>query len=112
MADMMSTLRGILGDGADDKIKTAMSMLTQSGILGQEGVQKKTEDIAGAINNDIKTGEYDNKSEVAQTSSLPALTPEGLELLGQMKSMVDRILAVRNCCDNAVSVNNCNFFIA
>lgn len=27
MADMMDTLKGILGDGAEDKIKTAMSAL-------------------------------------------------------------------------------------
>ena len=85
MADMMSTLRGILGDGADDKIKSAMNMLSQSGILQQASAKSSSENIAEAINNDIET------ENPASGTGYPALTPEGMEFLGQIKSMVDRM---------------------
>ena len=85
MADMMSTLRGILGDGADDKIKSAMNMLSQSGILQQASAKSSSENIAEAINNDIET------ENPASSTGYPALTPEGMEFLGQIKSMVDRM---------------------
>ncbi len=87
MADMMSTLRGILGDGADDKIKTAMNMLSQSGILQQSAPKSQTENLADAINNDIEVKE----TPVSSNNTSPALTPEGIQFLGQIKSMVDQM---------------------
>ena len=44
MADMMSTLRGILGEGADDKIKNAMNMLGYSGDCAADIHDKITEE--------------------------------------------------------------------
>ncbi len=96
MSDMMSTLRGFLGDGADDKIKTAMNMLSQSGLL-QAGGQQSTnqaDKLAEAINNDIKTDNSQKDIKRPHQSSngiSPVLTPEGLQFLGQIKSMVDQV---------------------
>lgn len=70
MADMMSTLRGILGDGADEKIKNAMSVLSQAG--GAESTQA------------------DNTSETASENP-PMLTSESVEMIAQLKGMFDRI---------------------
>lgn len=90
MADMMSTLRGILGDGADDKIKNAMAMLSQSGILQQN--ESKGDDIVREINNDIGSGDAGAIPNSDKSfNSLPALTPEGLQILGQMKNMFDQV---------------------
>lgn len=91
MADMMSTLRGILGDGADDKIKNAMNMLAGSGILQQNNPQKPAQDLAEAINNDIKTEEVSQPAQEQQMGSSSVLTPEGIQFLGQIKSMVDQV---------------------
>ncbi|MBO5059554.1 MAG: hypothetical protein J6C82_01390 [Clostridia bacterium] len=103
MADMMSTLRGILGDNADDKIKTAMSMLSSTGLLqgGQPSSvatqPKKSERLAEEINDSITIDDTEKfeKNEISTQpqpgNSSPVLTPEGLELLGQIRGMVDRI---------------------
>ena len=92
---MMSTLRGFLGDGADEKIKTAMSMLSQSGLLQPEEKQnvKPSQGLADAINDDIKIdAKTDNSSQLKPANNVsPMLTPEGLQFMSQMKDMVDRI---------------------
>ncbi|MBE7016092.1 MAG: hypothetical protein E7417_04635 [Ruminococcaceae bacterium] len=69
MADMMSTLRGILGDGADEKIKNAMDILSSGGISSEKTESKP----------DINSGNGIN------------LTPESLEMISQIKGMFDRI---------------------
>lgn len=75
MADMMSTLKGFLGDDAEDKIKNAMNMLGSSGLLDSE----KSEDAG------------DEKAGISQ-SKIPAQLPqEGLEMMMQLKGMVDKI---------------------
>lgn len=92
---MMSTLRGFLGDGADEKIKTAMSMLSQSGLLQPEEKQnvKPSQGLADAINDDINIdAKTDNSSQLKPANNVsPMLTPEGLQFMSQMKDMVDRI---------------------
>lgn len=80
MADMMSTLKGFLGDNADEKIGKAMEMLKSSGML-----ENKENDLADQIENSITV------SEKPQQNSLPNLTPEGLEMIGQIKGMFDRM---------------------
>ena len=74
MADMMSTLKGILGDGAEEKIKSAMELL-------------------GAGSNF-----QDQSPEVQKINNLPKdvgqsfnPTPESIEMITQLKGMVDRI---------------------
>lgn len=69
MADMMSTLRGILGEGADEKIKNAMEMLSSSGISNEIAETKPEKTESGGIN----------------------LTPESLEMISQIKGIFDRI---------------------
>ncbi len=91
MPDMMSTLRGILGDGADDKIKAAMGMLSQSGLLQQGSQPKQADNVAEAINNDIKTEEIQSPPVSVSNNAIPSLTPEGIQFLGQLKGMVDQM---------------------
>lgn len=84
MADMMSTLKGFLGEGADEKIKGAMEMLKSSGMLDSQ-----KESLGGQIENSIQTGT--EKSSNSAGNSIPSLTPEGLEMIGQIKGMFDRM---------------------
>ncbi|MCR4719370.1 MAG: hypothetical protein K5768_07050 [Firmicutes bacterium] len=89
MADMMSTLRGILGDDADGKIQNAMNILRNSGLMEQN--QDKSADlskVAEKVEEQIQTAEPAHKS---TGSSQMALSPEGLEFIGQIKSMVNRM---------------------
>lgn len=105
MADMMSTLKTLLGDNADEKIQSAMNMLKNSGLMNE--VQKNgntPNNIAEAINNDIKIEEKEEASRPKpvyqnQTNTNGAsfgnmqnvLTPEGLEFLGQIRGMVNQL---------------------
>lgn len=105
MADMMSTLKTLLGDNADEKIQSAMNMLKNSGLMNE--VQKNgntPNNIAEAINNDIKIEEKEEASQPKpvyqnQTNTNGAsfgnmqnvLTPEGLEFLGQIRGMVNQL---------------------
>lgn len=75
MADMMSTLKGFLGDDAEDKIKNAMNMLSESGLTG-------TEKNDGASEKAVRPNSGNNSG---------TLSPEGLEMLMQLKGMADKI---------------------
>ena len=82
MADMMTALKGLLGYDADGKIQNAVELLKKSGISGGE----KTQDLSGAsekTENETKT--------VASKSVNAAPSPESLEFIGQIRSMVDRL---------------------
>lgn len=81
MADMMSTLKGFLGDNADEKIKGAMEMLKSSGMLNDSG------NVGEQIENSINVGE--GKSQTP--TNFPKITPEGLEMMGQIKNMFDQM---------------------
>ena len=88
MADMMSTLKGLLGDDADGKLQNAINALKSSGIIdgaknsrGEADLSKVSEQIE----NEIKTAP--KGSETAQT----ALSAEGLEFVNQIKTMVNRL---------------------
>ena len=82
MADMMSTLKGLLGDDADGKIQNAMELLKNGGLLDGEKKQDLSS-VADKIENEIKV----TPPQSAQT----ALSPEGLEFISQIKSMVSRL---------------------
>jgi len=105
MADMMSTLRTLLGDNADEKIQSAMNMLKNSGLMTEvqnSGTKSTENNLAQQINNDIKI----EKKEDAPTSQTVqqnasnnlnlgnmqnVLTPEGIEFLGQIRGMVNQL---------------------
>ncbi len=82
MADMMSTLKGFLGDDADGKIQNAMEILKKSGLLDGEKKQDLSS-VADKIENEIKVA--------PPQSSQAVLSPEGLEFIGQIRSMVNRL---------------------
>ena len=85
MADMMSTLKGFLWDNADEKIKGAMEMLKSSGMLDNSG--NSGNNIAEKIEDSIGIGE--GKSQLP--NNFPKITPEGLEMIGQIKNMFDQM---------------------
>ena len=92
MADMMSTLKGILGDDADGKIQNAMNILKNSGLIDQNQNNSKGADlsnVAKEIESEIKTAPPVKQG--SGTNSQMALSPEGLEFIGQIRSMVNRM---------------------
>lgn len=84
MADVMSTLKGFLGDNADEKIKGAMEMLKANGIL--ENSEKS--DISQKIEDSISVPESNRQK---PQNNFPQITPEGIEMLGQFKNMFDNM---------------------
>lgn len=83
MADMMDTLKGLLGDNADGKIQNAMNMLKNSGLMdSQQKSGSNLEKVAEEINADIKTG---------NNSGISGISSEGIEFINQIKGVVDRI---------------------
>ena len=103
MADMMNTLRALLGDNADEKIQNAMNMLKSSGLVseGQNVSSQSTmNNLAQQINNDIKVEKKEMPSQKQQNNTnnnanfgnmQNVLTPEGLEFLGQIRGMVNQM---------------------
>ncbi|MCR4718217.1 MAG: hypothetical protein K5768_01140 [Firmicutes bacterium] len=92
MADMMSTLKGILGDDADGKIQNAMNILKNSGLIDQNQNSSKGADlskVAEEIESEIKTSP--SAQQGGSANSQMALSPEGLEFIGQIRSMVNRM---------------------
>ena len=81
MADMMDTLKGLLGDNADGKIQNAMNMLKNSGLIDNTQ-NSNLEKVAEGINKDIKTG---------SEGAVSGLSPEGIEFINQIKGVVNRI---------------------
>lgn len=58
MADAMETLKGILGDGAEDAIKSVVGSLSGGGAQGADGgadMKKAVETITAGKNNDPRT---------------------------------------------------------
>ncbi|MDD6734805.1 MAG: hypothetical protein PUE13_00655 [Clostridiales bacterium] len=104
MADMMGTLKTLLGDNADEKIQSAMQMLRSSGLIQQTPATQAApaQNMAEAINNDIKTespqptvNQTNSNASAVQTPQANGiqnvLTPEGVQFLGQIRNMVDQI---------------------
>ena len=104
MADMMGTLKTLLGDNADEKIQSAMQMLQSSGLIQQTSAAQAApvQNMAEAINNDIKiespqptVNQTNRNASAVQTPQANGiqnvLTPEGVQFLGQIRNMVDQI---------------------
>lgn len=83
MTDMMSTLKGFLGDDAENKIKNAMDMLSKSGAL-----DNKAEENSEAEEN---REEVRDVAPAGNSGGYPTITPENLEIISQLKNMADRI---------------------
>lgn len=80
--DLLNSLKGMLGDNADEKINAVMNMLKSGEDKPQQEVIKPDDDI---IITDNK-----NSSPSAGNQSLP-LTAEGIEYLGKIKHIVDEL---------------------
>ena len=88
MADMMSTLKGILGDDADGKIQNAMNILKNSGLIDQNGSKEADlSKVAKEVESEIETA----PKKQSGANSQMTLSPEGLEFISQIRSMVNRM---------------------
>ena len=84
--DLLNSLKGMLGDNADEKIGAVMNML-------------RSENIGGSISNNIENVEKDiEKTEekggfpigIKGGQNAP-ISPESLEYIGRIKSIVDEM---------------------
>lgn len=100
MADMMSTLKGFLGDDAEDKIKNAMNMLSQSGLLQNEQKNDRLQKAADALEDSIEAEIPEHKKEISVNGGTSGMTPEGAEMLMQLKGMVDKISSTNDSRSN------------
>ncbi len=102
MADMMSTLRTLLGDNADDKIKNAMNMLQSSGLLSQiqqgsagarpaASVQAEPAPQVSTQATESSSGSAANSANALPQGIPSVLTPEGMQFLNQIRGMVDQV---------------------
>lgn len=82
MADMMDTLKGLLGDNADGKIQNAMDMLKKSGLMNTSEKDNSIEKVAEEIGKDIKTGD---------DAGITGISPEGAEFINQIRGLVTRM---------------------
>ena len=80
--DLLNSLKGMLGDNADEKINAVMNML-------------KSDDIPKNIENverDIEVSDEKGGFPVGITSNNnPSISPESLEYIGRIKSIVDEM---------------------
>lgn len=91
--NMMNTLKSLLGENADEKINQAMNMLKSSGLMqnadtaaAQSPVQTAVQTTAPAQAEQTGQSSADVPGGASQI-----LTPEGIQFLGQIRSMVDQI---------------------
>lgn len=84
MADMMSTLKSILGDDADGKIQNAMNILKNNGLMEQSNSNET--DLAKKIDEQIST---EPAKAVGNTKS--PLSDESLEFVNQIRGLVSRM---------------------
>ena len=68
MADMMDTLKGLLGDNADEKLSGIMKILNPDGAS--------------------ETGDIEKKSENSSVSDTPSITPEMLMMAQKIMSRI------------------------
>lgn len=68
--DMMGTLKGLLGDNADEKIQSVLSMLGNSSPTQKSQESVKQENLSNRANS-------------------PSLNPEMFQYISQLKGMID-----------------------
>ena len=71
--DILNSLKGMLGDNADEKINSVMNMLKGN----------------SNIDNDIKVDEGNNNISKSDTSNM--ISPESLRYISQIKSIIDEM---------------------
>lgn len=82
--DLLNSLKGMLGDNADEKINAVMGMLKGNSAL--EGISQGVQNV----DNDIKTDGNGGPVSIADNFQAP-ISAEGLEYLGKIKSIIDEM---------------------
>lgn len=76
--DLLKSLKGMLGDNADEKINSVMNMLKSS----ENSEQKNTEPIISENNSSVNSDAFSGNGLV---------TPEGLEYISRIKGIIDEM---------------------
>lgn len=82
--DLINSLKGMLGDNADEKINSVLNILKNN---NNDNQAKNIEDTISSIENDITT---DIPSNLQTNSSLP-ISPESLNYISKIKDIVDEM---------------------
>ena len=91
--DILGSLKGLLGDNADEKINAVMNMLGQN--QGRSNNNAVNVDDSIIIDNDnsfLST----NKNEGKASGNSNFLTPEGLEYAAKIKGIIDEMGSVND----------------
>ena len=94
--DLVNSLKGMLGDNADEKINAVMNMLKSDNNSVKNTVSQIENDITLSDNSDNSdTADNDKNKKMPSFSSEgknPAsLSDEGLEFLGKIKNIIDEM---------------------
>lgn len=94
--DLVNSLKGMLGDNADEKINAVMNMLKSDNNSVKNTVSQIENDITISDNsNNSDTADNDKNKKMLSFSSEgknPAsLSDEGLEFLGKIKNIIDEM---------------------
>ena len=73
--DILNSLKGMLGDNADEKINSVINMLKGN----------------SNIDNDIKVDEGNSNTDISKTDSSNMISPESLRYISQIKSIIDEM---------------------
>ena len=84
--DLLNSLKGMLGDNADEKINAVMNVLKSEKV--GENIPKNIEDVE----QDIQVSDEKGGFPVGISSNNnPSISPESLEYIGRIKSIVDEM---------------------
>ncbi len=84
--DLLNSLKGMLGDNADEKISAVMNMLKSE--KAGENISKSIENVEQDISVSEEKGGFPVEITQSQNSSF---SPESLEYIGRIKSIVDEM---------------------
>lgn len=91
--DLLNSLRGMLGDNADEKINAVMNMLKTDNSSAKNTVSQIENDITISDNSNVSDGPGNtNTLTVSAAESNPApLSDEGIEFIGKIKNIIDEM---------------------
>lgn len=101
-SDMLGTLKGLLGDNADEKINAVMNALKNSSNNSGNGgsVSDNINSVVNSVNDSIEVNDErgaipvsfssDNNGGITQNAN-NLLSPEGLEYISKIKGIIDEM---------------------
>lgn len=96
--DLLNSLRGMLGDNADEKINAVMNMLKTDSSSAKNTVSQIENDITISDNSNNSDSQDNTEAlTVSAAESSPApLSDEGIEFIGKIKNIIDEMGSVND----------------